>query len=319
MVAGNAATAGNVERMSRRERGARIGIVPSVEVMPLVGWSHGGNLSLKSCAGYGRVIRGLLTGTLDAGVVPFEMLVTDLFLQPGQATRWKIPAVLQPGPVELVLRSGISKQLRPPARRKLAPASLRLKFAVESRSSLTGLGLIEWQRGLRAPHLAAPSLVTLPMHLMLRGLAAGEIDGMLAPSPWGLQAEAEGIGRLEADFRMGRFEQKLVFVCRSNLVERKAPAMARLAEEIAERTPQFRQQAAFERIAREISALGAPRVDPGLYWESILRHPQEPQMPEFRPDHAWFEAELTHLAELHGGGWRPEQLLKLAQQLVVPS
>lgn len=295
---------------------ASTGFVPSLEVMPFLAWAPTGSIRLRAFSGYGDVVRGLLTGELEAGLLPWELLVTDLLLKPGQRGEWRVPAVLRACPMELVLGQSAIKQVYPSRRRPVAPGSVKLVFGIEARNSFTRLQILAWQQGQEMPHLAPPTFKTLPMNLMLKGLGAGVVDGVLAPAPWGMQAEREGSGKIDPAFDPGVFAQHLVLVCRHRMEDLQRGLLAGLPAGLKELAGWMDRQADFEEVARRMSELGTPRLDPGLLWEAAQRYPARADTDEFIPGPEWFADQLSLLARRHAMESTPGPLTELARSLV---
>lgn len=292
------------------------GFVPSLEVLPFLAWAPAGSIRLRAFSGYGDVVRGLLTGELEAGLLPWELLVTDLLLKPGQRGEWRVPAVLRACPMELVLSQSAIKRVYPSRRRPVAPGSVKLVFGIEARNSFTRLQILAWQQGKEMSHLAAPAFKTLPMNLMLKGLEAGVVDGVLAPAPWGMQAEREGSGKIDPAFDAGVFAQHLVLVCRQRMEALQRELLAGLPAGLKQLAGSMARQGSFEELARRMSELGTPRLDPGLLWEAAQRYPAGADADEFIPGPDWFADQLGVLARRHAMESTPGPLTELARSLV---
>jgi len=298
-------------------RPAATGFVPSLEVLPFLAWAPRERLRMRAFSGYGDVVRGLLTGELDAGLVPWELLVTDLLLRPGQRGEWRVPAVLRACPMELVLSHAAMKRVGPSRRRPLPGGSVKLVFGIEARNSFTRFQILAWQRAKDLPQLAAPAFKTLPMNLMLKGLEAGVVDGVLAPAPWGMQAERDGVGVMDPGFDAGEFAQHLVLVCRRRMAEEHGELLRGLPEGIARFRGLGEDRPAFLAVAREMADFGSPRLDPELLWEAARRYPGSSGKHEFRPDVDWLAGELDVLARRHALEVTPGPFAELARSLAM--
>jgi ABC-type nitrate/sulfonate/bicarbonate transport system substrate-binding protein len=295
---------------------AATGFVPSLEVLPFIAWAPAESIRLRAFPGYGDVARGLLTGELEAGLLPWELLVTDLLLKPGQRGEWRVPAVLRACPMELVLGQSAIKRVYPSRRRPVAAGSVKLVFGIEARNSFTRLQILDWQQGKDLPHLAPPSFKSLPMNLMLRGLEAGVVDGVLAPAPWGMQAERDGCGKIDPAFDAGAFAQHLVLVCRRRMEDRQHELLAGLPAGLRRLGGLMARQSDLDQAARRMVELGTPRLDPGLLWEAAQRYPTRADSGEFIPGLEWFVEELAVLARRHAMESTPGPLTELARSLV---
>ena len=167
----------------------QIGILPSLEIVPFFeeGVQKSSNIDFLARSSYGSIARDMLTGSLDGGVLPWEIFISDVFALPGQRTQWDAPFFPHACATELVLRIPVHKILSAKGTTKKLPS--RLVIGVESRNSLTKVQMLEWLRGLGK--FPKPEVVFnfLPMDLMLQAMAADAIDGFIAASPWGLIAE----------------------------------------------------------------------------------------------------------------------------------
>lgn len=272
---------------------------------------------MKAFSGYGDVVRGLLTGELEAGLVPWELLVTDLLLKPGQRDEWRVPAVLRACPMELVLSHSALKRVEPSRRRPAQAGSVKLVFGIEARNSFTRHQIVAWQQGKGLPHLAAPAFKTLPMNLMLKGLGADVVDGVLAPAPWGMQAERDGVGRIDEAFDAGEFAQHLVLVCRRRMADVHGELLRVLPEGIGAFGVPGEDRSAFLAVARGMADFGPPRLDPGLLWEAAQRYPAVPGEREFVPGIDWLAGELDVLARRHALEVTPGPFAELARSLAL--
>jgi hypothetical protein len=296
---------------------AATGFVPSLEVLPFLAWAPRERIRMKAFSGYGDVVRGLLTGELEAGLVPWELLVTDLLLKPGQRDEWRVPAVLRACPMELVLSHSALKRVEPSRRRPAQAGSVKLVFGIEARNSFTRHQIVAWQQGKGLPHLAAPAFKTLPMNLMLKGLGADVVDGVLAPAPWGMQAERDGVGRIDEAFDAGEFAQHLVLVCRRRMADVHGELLRVLPEGIGAFGVPGEDRSAFLAVARGMADFGPPRLDPGLLWEAAQRYPAAAGEREFVPGIDWLAGELDVLARRHALEVTPGPFAELARSLAL--
>lgn len=286
--------------MKPTENLGEIGFVPSLEVLPFLQWASTHGVRAKACPGYGNVHRGLLTGELDGGLVPLELAVTDLILLPGQQSVWRIPLVLKACPMELVLSHSAHKKIDPRRGRRPGEEPVSLAFGVEAHHSFTRHQILAWHQKLAMKHLEPPTFKVLPMNLMLTGLEKGEIDGILAPAPWGMQAENEGFGKIDRQFTTGEFSQHLVLVCSERMMERKGAHFALAAEELRRLRDLFALEEGLEQIVKRMGELGQPRLDFEVACKAARRYSLDGHPDEFVPDEGWFDRELGLLAQRHG-------------------
>jgi hypothetical protein len=275
-----------------------IGFVPTLEVLPLLAELSGTKIwRTQPCPSYGRVIRHLLTGELDAGVVPWELGITELVTKPAQQKVWRVPLVLHACPTELVLSHKATKVVYPgKLARKGKPH--KLVFGIEARCSLTRYQILDWQSKVAGPHLEQPAFKVLPMELFRKALEAETIDGMVAPSPWGLQAETDGAGRVDPKFTPGANAQELVLICRREVTQSHAANFSELPARLAEMHRQLEDSKEFMKQAKAMARLGPPRCDPLQLEAAAQLHLKGVSRRDHQPDRAWLEAALKRLAEL---------------------
>jgi hypothetical protein len=286
--------------MKATETLGEVGFVPSLEVLPFLAWATPKGVKTKAHPGYGNVHRGLLTGELDGGLVPWELALTDLILLPGQQSAWRIPLVLKACPVELVLSRAALKKVYPRRARRSGDESVHLTFGIEAHNSLTLQQILAWQKRLAVKHLEPPAFKALPMNLMLRGLAKGELDGFLAPAPWGMQAESEGLGKIDTAFTSGEFARHLVMVCNERMMESKGAQISSAAGELRPLRDLIASPEALNLIFREMGEMGHPRLDIDVACKAARRYHLDALPDEFIPDEGWFERELGLLLTRHG-------------------
>jgi hypothetical protein len=279
--------------------------------MPLLAHTKGaGAWRMLPCPSYGRIIRQLLTGELAAGLLPWELGITELVNKPAQKGVWCVPIVLHACPTELVLTSKAIKLAQPSQAKKKTDAR-RLVFGIEGHCSLTRYQILTWQLQVAKKHLDPPAFKVLPMELMRKGLEAGTLDGMVAPTPWGMQAQVEGNGKLDARFEPGKYAQQLVIFCKRELVAKHEEEFALLPRALAGMHKRLEEDAEFLKVAEQMARLGTPRCDPAILLESAKRHLAGVTQKDFQPDKEWLAKELQLLAErvpLGEGAFGTEEL-----------
>lgn len=274
------------------------GFVPSLEAMPLLAHAVGAEAwRMQPCPSYGRIIRQLLTGELAAGLLPWELGITELVNKPAQKGVWCVPMVLHACPTELVLTSKALKLAQPPKPKVHKAEPRRLVFGIEARCSLTRYQILTWQLQVAKKHLDPPAFKVLPMELMRKGLEAGTLDGMVAPTPWGMQAQAEGNGRLDARFEPGKYAQQLVIFCRREIFVRHEEEITLLPLALAGMHKRLEDEGEFLKVAEHMARLGTPRCEPAILLESARRHLAGVTQMDFQPDKEWLARELQLLAE----------------------
>jgi hypothetical protein len=293
------------------------GFVPSLEALPLVAATRQDSpWRPVPCPSYGRVIRSLLTGDLSAGLIPWELGITELVTKPGQKNQWSAPLVIHPCPMELVLTPKAMKTVYPTKNRKTAPSEpKRLVFGIEARCSLTRYQILTWQLQVAGKYMDPPAFKVLPMELMLKGLEAGTLDGMVAPAPWGMQAMEEGKGRIDAAFEPGKYAQQVVLFCRRDLAEIHAPRLAALPDRLAAEHTRLREEKEFLKEAAAMSDLGHPHFQPTQMQKAAQQYLKGVEQRDFQPDRTWMARELRLLTERVPLGEGLMDLEEMADQL----
>ena len=296
----------------------QIGILPSLEIVPFFEeeFQTASNIGFVARSSYGSIARDMLTGTLDGGVLPWEIFTSDVLALPGQRAQWNVPFFPHACATELALRPPIHKSLSTKGGTRKLPA--RLVIGVESRNSLTKDQVREWLCGLGKS--APPEIVFkfLPMDLMLQAMAADAIDGFIAPSPWGLIAEEKNLGILDRRFKPGTFAQQIVVVCRKSQPIAGLPAMRELADALTRARARLADPVPFEKAAYRMSLSGKPVIQV----ESLSHAARHHASPEPANDVLSDVAKLTHeLQRLESFAALPPQIAPTGQtaMLLLPS
>lgn len=281
----------------------QLGILPSLEVLPLVGRSFRGEggdgvLQPKSFSSYGEIVRGLLTHQLTGGVLPWEIFVADVLSLPGQRNQWHVPIFLHACPTELVLREPVHRMFYPAkgAARQKMPASLTL--GVESRNSLTKHQFREWIKQWPGTGGIKLTCRMLPMELMVQAMEAEAIDAIIAPSPWGMHTEAGGIGWMDLRFRPGKFVQKLALVCHKDYFSSHRRAMDAMPAGIAAARTELKETGAFGAAVDYLAKCGKPTISRDLMARAAELHDFAALNQDVVPDSNTLSAELSRLADL---------------------
>lgn len=291
------------------------GYVPSLEAIPFLNWAAEGAVGIQPCPGYGNMVRSLLTGTLDAGVIPWELFVSDLLSRPGQMREWKVPAVLKACPLELTLNRDARRAVYPPKKRSQGRGALELTFGVEARHSFTKRQIVAWIELLNLSQLGRPQFKVLPMKLMVKALRVGEVDGFVAPSPWGLQAEVEGIGKIAPNFDEGTLAQHLVLVCRQTEAARCRGHLLDLPQELIGAAALKKGGVPFRRWSSEMAKSNASPLKRELFDLAAKRYSLGRLPDEFVPDASWLTRELEVLVSRGAVSMRPESIVEIAKTL----
>ncbi len=276
------------------------GFIPSLELLPLLAATRQDTSSLRfqGCPGYGRIIRQLLTGDLQAGVLPWELFVSEVLTRPGQADQWSVPLVIQTCPSEMVLSRAAFRCCFPPRTAAAAGPMPKLTFAIEGKRSLTRLQIGHWLSPL--PGAARPRYKVLPLELMLKGLKADMIDGIVAPAPWGMYAEKLALGKAAPTFAAGPFAQHMVFICQKTVTDHLANLLHHLPAACLAARHNLGDEATLRATASWANAAGGPPLSAPLLAQSAARYLPSPPAttpPDFIPDAAWLTTELERLIQ----------------------
>ncbi len=281
----------------------QLGILPSLEVLPLVGRSFRGEgadgvLQPKAFSSYGEIVRGLLTHQLTGGVLPWEIFVADVLSLPGQRNQWHVPIFLHACPTELVLRESVHRIFYPAkgSARQKVPASLTL--GVENRSSLTKHQFREWIKQWPGTGGIKVTCRMLPMELMVQAMEAEAIDAIIAPSPWGLHTEMGGTGKMDFRFKPGKFVQKLALVCHKDYFSSHRKAMDAIPAGIAAARMELREASAFGDAVDCLARCGKPTLGRDLMARAAELHGFAELKEDLVPDSHTLSAELSRLADL---------------------
>jgi len=299
--------------------GILTGFVPSLEVMAFIGLSRQEEAwRMRPFPGYGRMVRYLLTGQLHAGLLPWEICLSDLVSKPGQKGLWCVPLVVQACPTELVLSSRAMGTLYPGKGRKPPLKLKKLVIGVEGRHSFTRFQVLAWQAKIADRNLEPPSFKVLPMELMEKGIEAETLDGFVAPTPWGMQAAAHRNLSLAPNFEPGRYAQHFVLACSREVAHRHAPHILRAAADLHTLHRLLGEPAYFQEVADTMQNLGHPHCETSHLQRAFALHLSKASPKDFSPDRVWIEKELQRLSE-----YTPLQdlapLPELATQLALSS
>lgn len=243
------------------------GILPSLEVLPLFTSGFRDCLAgqplpphLKAFSSYGEISRNLLTGKLCGGIIPWEIFITDVHALPGQRDKWKVPLFLNPCPTELVLREPIYRAFYPTQPNTQVKLPSNLTIGVESQNSLTKSQTRDWLGLWSKGHQIDLTFKMLPIDLMVHALEAEALDAIIAPSPWGIHAESNGLGKRDPQFKPGKFAQQLVVVLHQRFLERHPAFVKSIAPQISAARCQLQSPAVFLEAIEQMTRSGKPLV-----------------------------------------------------------
>lgn len=256
-----------------------LGFLPSLEVLPFFAADApdphvgcGFPFRLKASSSYGEISRDMLTRKLMGGIIPWEIFIADVLALPGQRACWKVPLFLHACPTELVLREPIYKAFYPGPAVTRTKLPTRLTIGVESQNSLTKAQSRDWLGYWKNGHSIELTFKMLPMDLMIQALEAEALDAIIAPSPWGIHAEATGIGKRDPRFTPGKFAQQLVMVCHRDFLEQHPDLTRNLPRIIAGARTRLQQADVLENAIARLLKCGKPSVRSGLLEKAAALH-----------------------------------------------
>lgn len=279
-----------------------LGLLPSLEVLPLFAdGPSGGTMDGKfpfrprAFASYGEIARNLLTRKITGGILPWEIFVAEVLALPGQRNGWKVPIFLNPCPTEMVLRDKIYKAFYASGSGACRKLPARLRIGIESQSSLAKAQSRQWLSYWSGGSAVKVEFKMLPMDLMIHALQAEAIDAIIAPTPWGIHAEAAGLGKLDWRFVAGKFPQRLALVCQREFSDSRRDLSKILASGISHARHQLADPAAVARAGARMALSGKPSVHSGMYEEAASLHSFRTLNRDFVPDLGELVAELMCL------------------------
>ncbi len=275
-----------------------IGLVPSLEALPLMELAkQHEDWKIVPCPSYGRIIRQLLSSQISAGLLPFDVFLSEILNYPAVIERWCVPIVMPPATTELVVSPRIMKQINTEASSKAQ--AKQLVIGIESRSSLTRHQFVSWQKSQRS---LAPLKVVfrmLPMELMHSALQAETLDGFVAPTPWGMAAEAMGDCHLAPGFSPAKLAQELVLCCDRTTARLGSSAWRALPGTLEHQRKTLLAESS-DRIPGTADAplhsiLGC---EPGTWRRCLDQWRNDSLMAEFCPKPKWLSHQIQRLAKL---------------------
>lgn len=281
-----------------------LGMVPSLEVLPFFArnekcGSGDGGLAFQPnlYSSYGEIGRQLLTKRLKGGIIPWEIFVSDILSLPGQRNHWHVPIFLNACPTELVLREPVYRAFHPPKGAGCSKVPAHLTLGVESQSSLTKFQFREWLARWPSTASTKLSFKMLPMDLMVQALEAEVIDAIIAPSPWGLQIESQGIGKMDLSFSPGKFSQRLAVVCHKDFLDSHGGFIKKFPEWIAAARGHLKDPAKFGYAAGRMAQNGKSVISEELMRRAGRLHAFSTLTHDIVPDAHTLATELARLAE----------------------
>ncbi|MGL5016837.1 MAG: ABC transporter substrate-binding protein, partial [Luteolibacter sp.] len=252
---------------------------------------------MKVHSSYGEIARHLLTRKLAAGVIPWEIFVTDVFALPGQRNQWTVSLLMDACPTELVLRPSVHRLFYPaqPEGRVKLPA--RLIVGVQNQNSLTKAQFQEWLSHWKGSAEVEVVYKMLPMNLRIHALEAETVDATIAPAPWGMYAESIGIGVCDPRFTPGRFAQQVALVCRKDFFESRPGVAGQLPRMMAAAREALQQRSGMAEAVGKMASIGKLELGLGLFEKAAALHGFDALPPAIAPDVQQLALAFARLAE----------------------
>ena len=297
-----------------------LGVLPSLEVLPLFagdpedsGASWDKVFQIKEHSSYGEIARHLLTRKLAAGVIPWEIFVSDVFSLPGQRNQWSALLMMSACPTELILRPSVHRAFYPGVAGRVKLPS-RLIVGVQNQNSLTKAQFKEWLSQKKGSAGIEVIYKMLPMNLRIHALETEAVDATIAPSPWGMFAESIGIGICDVNFTPGKFAQQLALVCRKDFFHDREEVAGQLPRMMVCSKRALEQKGGMSKAVARMARIGNLELALDLFEKAAEFHRFGDLPPAVAPDERLLTLALTRLGEqevLPSNLASPEQMARL--------
>ena len=275
-------------------------------------FSLGDAWRMVPCSGYGSIIRQMKAGRLDGGLLPLDIFAREFLSAHAPVQVWRILTLQAALPRELV----ISNSARAMLKATQQSSTLPFRIALDGLQSATQRAVEAWM-SLHMPHMQArASYKVLPLNTVQQGMEATMIEAFAAPSPWGLMAQHQDLGTLQADFHLPlAHEDPMVLVIQGRHAVAEPGAMQGIQAALAGAHARLCTPAG---RALAIELLSAPT--PCAFPSDVLQDAFARTPPSALPVPASIAAIAAHLNQLvQAGVWRGNAVSneRLAQSLSV--
>jgi hypothetical protein len=132
----------------------------------------------------------------------------------------------------------------------------------------------------------------------MEALQNGSVDAIIARSPWGIHAEASGLGRRDLRFNRSKYHQRLVLVCHREFLEKNPQLSQKLSLGIAHARTQLKTSSAFSKAIESMTDLGKPFIRPRMLEKAADLHSFSSLDDDVIPDIKQLVSELMLLGDL---------------------
>ncbi len=292
-----------------------LGYVCSLDALPLMAassFSDEPEWRITPCSGYGSIIRQMKAGRLAGGLLPLDIFASQFLSAHAPVQSWRILTLQAAQPRELVI-SNAARNLLKPAQQS---STLPFRIALDGLHSVTQRAVETWVKK-HVPHIQARATYkVLPFNTVHQGMETTMIEAFAAPAPWGLMAQHQDLGTLQAGFLSPLAnDNSMALVIHSQQAVDVPAAMQRIQAALAHAHKQLSTPVG-RALAIELLAAPAPcAFPPGVLEDAFARTPAS--CSPVPASISKITAGLTRLVD--GGVWRGNALSneRLAQSLSV--
>lgn len=292
-----------------------LGFVCSLDAVPLMtasSLSEDDAWRIVACSGYGSIIRQMKSGRLAGGLLPLDIFATEFLSTHAPVQPWRILTLQNAQPRELVVSNAARNLLKPSQQSSTLP----FRIALDGLDSNTQRAVESWMKK-HVPHIQARATYqVLPLNTVQQGLEATMIEAFAAPAPWGLLAQHQELGTLQAGFHTSLInESAMALVIHSSHAVALPAAMRQIQSALGRAHTQLCTPAG---RALAIEVLAAPT--PCAFPSQVVQDAFVSTPPSSQPAPASIAKIAAHLVRLvQQGVWRGNALSneRLAQSLSV--
>jgi len=210
----------------------KIGFVSSLDALAVMqgdgtasssSLNDGGDSSQKwspvSCQAYSNIVHQLLNGTLQGGLVPFDLFAVNLLAQPQQYRRWAVLGVHVRCSWEFLAAHHAHRWLGKVSEGKRhASAMGEFRIAMAGCHPIVKRRIDRWMKKHHGDDVQL-SYHVLPVKLMRRAIESGAMDAVALPAPWGHAAQFDGLGMVEPTLEQNGWDLGMLLVVDRDAVE----------------------------------------------------------------------------------------------------
>ncbi|MDB6116810.1 MAG: hypothetical protein JWO08_591 [Verrucomicrobiaceae bacterium] len=267
---------------------------------------------ISPCSGYGSIIRQMKAGRLAGGLLPLDIFASEFLSAHAPVQAWRILTLQAAQPRELVISNAARNLLKPTQQSSTLP----FRIALDGLHSATRRAVEAWVKQ-NVPHIQArTSYKVLPFNTVHQGMETTMIEAFAGPAPWGLMAQHQDLGTLQADFHtLPAGDNAMALVIHSQHAVDVPAAMQRIQAALAHAHKQLSTPVG-RASAIELLAAPAPCAFPPCVLEDAFAKTPPSSLP-VPASIAKIASSLSRLVE--GGVWRGNAMSneRLAQSLSV--